>query len=370
MLENKHKIIITMILIITTFIIPVLALNTSIPIKLELSAEPSTILINETSTGTSTLSIRLLDKNDEEVTTEIDVPVNITSNIGNVPSSIIIPAGNDSAVIEFTSNVSDIAIISVKSKGLISDTINIAVISDTTPPQINLNYHIIEYIKNNILEEGEKIEISYAANDVGSGIEFIELYINNDLIDSQDESGEYMKTTNSLPMGEYTIKVLVVDGALNKAEEKLHVNVLRTGPSVYFGSTETEIEWGYAFIALSAVNPIGNPPMKVQLVLKPTSGVSINETDWIKSGNGVYAGEFDLEPRDNVTNISIEFHVNQSGTHYVDSIINYEVKGKTIIQRDQLVLIEKEYYLHSQPGIEGILAVIVIIFVMILMKRK
>jgi len=217
------------------------------------------------------------------------------------------------------------------------ETITISAL-DTTPPQITLNKpKIIEYNKNNILEEGEKLEISYGANDDSSGIASIKIFINGELASSQNYAGNYVLNTDSLSMGKYNIEVVAIDKSSNTAKEKLELSVERTGPSVYFGSTKTAINEGEnAIITLSAINPMGNPPMKVQLILKPSSGVSVYGSDWIKGGAGSYTGEFDLQPGDNVRAISIQMQVNQPGTHNVDSEIIYEVEGKRIIQRDRL----------------------------------
>lgn len=78
--------------------------------------------------------------------------------------------------------------------------------------------------------------------------------------------------------------------------------------------------------------------MNVQLVLKPSSGISVYETEWLKGISEVYTGEFPLEPGDNVRSISIGIHVNQPGAHYVDGEIYYQVEGKRIVQRDRLIL--------------------------------
>ncbi|MCX9085306.1 MAG: Ig-like domain-containing protein [Candidatus Methanoperedens sp.] len=217
------------------------------------------------------------------------------------------------------------------------ETITISAL-DTTPPQITLNKpKIIEYNRNNLLEEGEKLEISYGANDDSSGIASIKIFINGELASSQNYAGNFVLNTDSLSVGKYNIEVVAIDKSSNKAKENVEVNVERTGPSVYFGSTKTEVKEGEnAIITLSAVNPIGNQPMKVQLILKPPSGISVYGTEWIKGAAGSYTGEFDLEPGDNVRAISIQMQVNQPGTHNIDSEIFYEVEGKRIVQRDRL----------------------------------
>ena len=242
---------------------------------------------------------------------------------------------------------------------------------DTTAPQISLNTQINEYNKNNILEEGEKLEITYGANDDASGVNYIKLFVNDKFIDQQNSAGTFTKITNSLPMGECTIRVEAVDKASNSAEENMQITVERTGPSVYFGSTRTYIEEGdNAIITLSAVNPIGNPPMNVQLILTPSSGVSVYGTDWITGGSGQYIGEFPLNPDDGVRSISIHVHVNQPGTNYVDSKIIYEVEGERVIRLERLDLIPPPPPPKPNPGFEGIVMLIGLCLATILIKRK
>jgi len=139
--------------------------------------------------------------------------------------------------------------------------------------------------------------------------------------------------------------------------------------SVYFGSTKTEIKEGEnAIIILSAVNPIGNLPMNVQLILKPPSGVSIYKTDWIEGGVGSYEGEFVLEPGD-VRGISIGMHINQPGTHYVNSEIYYEVEGKRIVQHDRLEFVVRPIPTPT-PGFEAVFAMAGLLLLALLTKRR
>ena len=116
--------IFAMILLASIFAMPVSAQNSGIPIKLELTAEPSTIEVGET----AIITVRLLDENDKPVVTEVDISVSISTNLGSVPSPVIIPAETNLSKTKFTSKFAGIAVISAKSKGLISDTTSIAVI--------------------------------------------------------------------------------------------------------------------------------------------------------------------------------------------------------------------------------------------------
>ena len=124
--------IFAIMLLALIFVMPSVSAQNSIipiPIKLGLTAEPSTIAVGDT----SSITIRLLDENDKPVVTEVDVPIELSTDIGYVPPSIVIPAGENLLLIEFTSKDPGIAVISAKSKGLISDTTSIVVTPLPTP---------------------------------------------------------------------------------------------------------------------------------------------------------------------------------------------------------------------------------------------
>jgi PGF-CTERM protein len=103
-----------------------------IPIKLGLTAEPSTIAVGDP----SSITVRLLDENDKPVVTEVDIPIELSTDLGYVPPSIVISAGENVFLIEFTSKDPGIAVISAKSKGLISDTTSTVVMPRPTPTPV------------------------------------------------------------------------------------------------------------------------------------------------------------------------------------------------------------------------------------------
>jgi PGF-CTERM protein len=105
------------------------AQSLGIPVKLGVTADPSTIEVGEN----TIITIRLLDENDNPVNTEVDVPVDISTDLGYVPPSLVIPAGKNSLSTTFTSLDSGIAVISVKSEGFIGGTTAILVVPIPTP---------------------------------------------------------------------------------------------------------------------------------------------------------------------------------------------------------------------------------------------
>jgi len=78
---------------------------------------------------------------------------------------------------------------------------------DTSPPAISiLNPIIIEYNNNGILEEGEKVTITYGADDP-SGVASIKITLDGTMLESQNRAGTYTITTNSLTTGKHLIRV-------------------------------------------------------------------------------------------------------------------------------------------------------------------
>jgi outer membrane protein assembly factor BamB len=201
---------------------------------------------------------------------------------------------------------------------------------DTSPPAISiLNPTIIEYNNNGVLEEGEKVEITYGANDP-SGVASIKILTDGAMLESRNRAGTYTVTTNSLPVGTHTIKVEATDSRSNTDSEELQITVERTGPSVYFGTTRTTINKGEdAIFTLSAVNPIGNPPMTVQLILKPPSGVSVTSSSFAKAGSGIYTSTQAIESGDNVRSIEVRLTGSQAGTHEIESEVYYMFEGSS-----------------------------------------
>jgi len=132
-MKNKNIVVIFVLLLLASiFIMPVssqsslpIELN-SLPIELKLIAEPSTITLGET----STVTVKLLDEKGKPIMTEADIHVNISKTNGYVNSSMVILAGTNLSKIEFTSeDFLGVAVISAGSRGLISDTVSIAVVS-------------------------------------------------------------------------------------------------------------------------------------------------------------------------------------------------------------------------------------------------
>ena len=200
--------------------------------------------------------------------------------------------------------------------------------ADVSPPAIRIDKPVtIEYNNNGLLEEGEKVTIIYGATDP-SGVTSIKILLDETMLESQNQAGTYTITTNPLTKGRHTIRVEATDSKSNSGFEELPITVERTGPSVYFGTTRTTIRKGEdAIFTLSAVNPIGNPPMTVQLILKPPSGVSVTSSSFAKAGSGIYTCTQTIESGDNVRSIEVRLTGNQAGTHEIESEVYYQFEG-------------------------------------------
>jgi hypothetical protein len=200
-------------------------------------------------------------------------------------------------------------------------------VPDTSPPSISLSQKIVDFNKNGQFEEGEKLEITFGANDE-SGVKSIKVLVDGKQIDLRNSQGTYSVTTDSLSMGEHSIRIEAIDSKGNKKSEKMNITVARLGPSVYFPQSRYEvIEGGDINVALSAVNPIGNPKMQALLILKPPgNGVSTYEND-CKGYSGQCTGKFEIEPGDSVRSVSMRMKAERAGEYPIDAEVYYQFDG-------------------------------------------
>ncbi len=69
-------------------------------------------------------------------------------------------------------------------------------------------------------------------------------------------------------------------------------------------------------LKLSEVNLINKPPMTVQVILYPPSGMSVTGSDFVKSGAGIYTTTYTLNPGDG-KDIEVHIKSNQVGDFVV-----------------------------------------------------
>jgi hypothetical protein len=251
--------------------------------------------------------------------------------------------------------------------------------SDTVLPTIRIDKPgIIEQNSNGVLEEGEALAMTYGASD-DSGVVSIKIMLDGTTLESQNRGGTYTVTTSPLSIGMRIIRVEATDSKLNSGFEEIPITVERAGPSVYFGTTRTTIKKGEDVIfTLSAVNPIGNPSMTVQLILKPPSGVSVTSSSFAKAGSGIYTCTQTIESGDNVRSIEVRLTGNQAGTHEIESEVYYQFEGssKSPIRYDTLTLIVEQDLLtdsesdDQENGLPGFAAMAAAIGLLAAYTRK
>jgi PGF-CTERM protein len=190
---------------------------------------------------------------------------------------------------------------------------------ENTAPRINIEKTVPIGDDDDLLEEGEKLKITYGAEDE-TGISLITLSVDGKEIDSHcpnERRCSYSVLTDSLSLGTHNIKVEATD--LHKCpktgDKIVSVRVDRTGPSVYFTSPQLTIGMGEeAIFTLTAVNPTEDSTMNVQLRLKPPSGVSVTGTFFVEYGAGVYGSDYVLNPGD-VKSFSMRIQANEYGEY-------------------------------------------------------
>jgi hypothetical protein len=74
-------------------------------------------------------------------------------------------------------------------------------------------------------------------------------------------------------------------------------------------------------LRLSAVNLITKPPMHVQVIIIPPSGMSVSSSEFVQSGAGQYTTTYDLDPGQG-RDIEVRIESNQPG--------NFNVKGRVV----------------------------------------
>jgi len=227
---------------------------------------------------------------------------------------------------------------------------------ENTAPRINIEKTVPMGDGDNLLEEGEKLKITYGAEDE-TGISLIVLSVDGKEIDSHcpnEKRCSYTVLTDSLSLGTHEIKVEATDlHRCPKTGDKIvSVRVDRTGPSVYFTSTKTRIGIGEeAIFILTAVNPTEDSTMNVQLRLKPPSGVSVTGTAFVEYGAGVYGADYVLNPGDEKS-FSVRIQANEEGEYEVKAETRYRLEGEDEpkMQEETLKLIVTPTRLTPSPS--------------------
>jgi uncharacterized repeat protein (TIGR01451 family) len=95
-----------------------------------------------------------------------------------------------------------------------------------------------------------------------------------------------------------------------------------TSSAVLLHGEKTDVVLGEdILLKLSAVNLITKPPMSVQVMIYPPSGMSVTGSEFVKSGAGIYTTTYTLNPGDG-KDIEVHIKSNQVG--------DFNVKGRIV----------------------------------------
>lgn len=81
-------------------------------------------------------------------------------------------------------------------------------------------------------------------------------------------------------------------------------------------------------LKLSATHLISQPPMSVQVLLYPPSGMSVTSADFVASGTGIYSTSFEIDG-DTARHIDVHIKSNQAGDFIVRGEVVYYSNGNT-----------------------------------------
>ena len=137
-------------------------------------------------------------------------------------------------------------------------------------------------------------------------------------------------------------------------------------------------------LSLSAINLITKPTMTLQLILKVPSGMSITSTEFVESGAGQYTATYTVEPGKE-RYIGVNIKTNQVGDFNVEGDICYFFGGdKSTVEYKNVKLPVKVNSISTTtptgttptpsqtetPGFEGIFAIVGLLAVTYLVRRK
>lgn len=143
--------------------------------------------------------------------------------------------------------------------------------------------------------------------------------------------------------------------------------------SVSLYGEKYDVEMGEDIVLiLSAVNFIDKPPMTVQVILKPPSGMSVTSTEYSTTTAGQYSATYELKPGEG-KNIAVKLKSNQVGEFDVEGETRYFFGGnKSTAESDTQTLRIKvravgeangnETPEDGPSGVGGLLAILVIMF--------
>ncbi|MFC1976932.1 CARDB domain-containing protein [Chloroflexota bacterium] len=177
------------------------------------------------------------------------------------------------------------------------------------------------------IEDGEIVIITYSVDDE-DGIQRIECILNDKVIDSYFREGTYTTRTDSLPIGDYILKIIAID-ADDDSEESIKetgFSVLPHQPYVDLYGTKTTVIVGEEIVLeLSAVNPITSPGrMTVQLTLRIPSGWSITSSGFTHGAGGLRTSSiYEIEQGPNPRVIWVHIMPNEPYEGKIIGVMDY-----------------------------------------------
>jgi hypothetical protein len=145
--------------------------------------------------------------------------------------------------------------------------------------------------------------------------------------------------------------------------------------SVSLHGEKTEVVSGEdILLRLSAVNLITKPPMHVQVIIIPPSGMSVSSSEFVQSGAGQYTTTYDLDPGQG-RDIEVRIETNQPGNFNVEGRVVYYF-GKNIKNAEDYTLnlpikVESKSYISDKtiPGFT-LASLIFVLMILFILKRN
>jgi hypothetical protein len=165
--------------------------------------------------------------------------------------------------------------------------------------------------KYNSLGPGESRDIRYILKSKESGT-----FILNPVTVSYADNTGNIKVVKSEPVS------LTVVPSSEGSPEISSPSDIGSSSAVLLHGEKTDVVLGEdILLKLSAVNLITKPPMSVQVMLYPPSGMSVTGSEFVKSGAGIYTTTYTLNPGDG-KDIEVHIKSNQVG--------DFNVKGRIV----------------------------------------
>lgn len=117
---------------------------------------------------------------------------------------------------------------------------------------------------------------------------------------------------------------------LNANADDFDTNSSNENVKVWLGFERTTVkEGGEVMITLSAINPITNPTLIIQLILTVPDDMSITATEFVKSGGRQFTATYFIEPGDNEIQRQINIFVktHRSGVYPIIAEYYYYFEG-------------------------------------------